>query len=450
MDLKNHPCFNKEAHKTFGRVHLPVAPRCNIQCRFCNRKFDCVSESRPGVTSGVLKPEQAMIYLKEVFTARQNISVVGLAGPGDPFANPEETLETLTRVRETYPDMILCVATNGLNLSPYVDDLARLKVSHVTVTVNAVDTKISEKIYSWIRYNKRVMRAEQGVATLLNNQIEGIMGLKKLGLTVKVNTIILPGINEDHIETVAEKMVELKVDILNCVPYYPNEGSAFEKLSEPTPEMVSAIRNKAGQYIKQMRHCTRCRADAVGLLGEKPDAGMMEKLQACEAMGSMGTKAGCDTPGVDFLKIDREEPVALHDEKAEANTSEKPNIAIASMEGVLVNQHLGQAAEILIYGKKDGTISLLDTRQAPPAGLGPERWEQLAKLIGDCGTLLVSGIGETPRRALTDKGIVVYEIEGLIEEAVQAVFEGKPLNHMETHNLKPCSAGCSGDATGCS
>jgi nitrogen fixation protein NifB len=450
MDLKNHPCFNKEAHKTFGRVHLPVAPRCNIQCRFCNRKFDCVSESRPGVTSGVLKPEQAMIYLNEVFNAKQNISVVGLAGPGDPFANPEETLETLTMVRETYPDMILCVATNGLNLSPYVDELARLKVSHVTVTVNAVDTKISEKIYSWIRYKKRVMRAEQGAVTLLNNQIEAIRGLKQLGLTVKVNTIILPGINEDHIETVAEKMAELNVDILNCVPYYPNAGAAFEKLSEPSSEIVNAIRNKAGQYIEQMRHCTRCRADAVGLLGEKPDAGLMERLQACEALGSPRAKTGCDTAGPEILRINREAPIALNDEKTEENPPARPNIAVASMEGVLVNQHLGQAIELLIYGKKDGTISLLDTRRTPPAGLGPERWEQLSRLIGDCGTLLVSGIGANPRQVLTDKGIVVYEIEGLIEEAVQAIYEGRPLNHMEAQKLKPCGAGCSGNATGCS
>lgn len=448
MDLNNHPCFNKEAHKTFGRVHLPVAPRCNVQCRFCNRKFDCVSESRPGVTSGVLKPEQAMFYLEEVFNTKKNLSVVGIAGPGDPFANPEETLETLSRVRETYPDMILCVATNGLNLSPYVNDLAQLKVSHVTVTVNAVDTKISEKIYSWIRYNKRVMRAEQGAVTLLHNQLEGISGLKQRGVTVKVNTIILPGINEDHIETVAEKMSELNVDILNCVPYYPNAGSAFEKLSEPSPEMVKAIRNKAGRFIKQMRHCTRCRADAVGLLGEKPDPGMMEKLQACGAMGITGTKAGCDSPG-EFIKVTREKTVPLHDE-AETNAPAKSNIAIASIEGVLVNQHLGQAAELLIYGEKDGAISLLDTRRTPPAGLGQDRWEQLSGLIGDCGTLLVSGIGETPRRVLKDKGIVVYEIEGLIEEAVQAVLEGRPLNHMEAHKLKPCSAGCSGDATGCS
>ena len=99
-----------KAHKSFGRVHLPVAPRCNVQCKICNRKFDCVNESRPGVTSGILTPYQSMVYLEKVFAGKKNISVVGIAGPGDPFANSEETLDTLKRVRETYPDMILCVA----------------------------------------------------------------------------------------------------------------------------------------------------------------------------------------------------------------------------------------------------------------------------------------------------------------------------------------------------
>ncbi len=51
-----HPCFNEEAKHTSARVHLPVAPKCNIQCNYCNRKFDCVNESRPGVTSSVLAP----------------------------------------------------------------------------------------------------------------------------------------------------------------------------------------------------------------------------------------------------------------------------------------------------------------------------------------------------------------------------------------------------------
>jgi len=35
-----HPCFNEKAHFSTARIHLPVAPKCNIQCNFCNRKID--------------------------------------------------------------------------------------------------------------------------------------------------------------------------------------------------------------------------------------------------------------------------------------------------------------------------------------------------------------------------------------------------------------------------
>ena len=118
MKLDQHPCFNQKAHHYFGRVHLPVAPRCNIQCKFCNRKFDCVNESRPGVTSAVLSPAQAMVYLAEILQQKPNIRVVGIAGPGDPVANAPQTLETCRQIRERYPEMMLCVATNGLILLP--------------------------------------------------------------------------------------------------------------------------------------------------------------------------------------------------------------------------------------------------------------------------------------------------------------------------------------------
>ena len=55
----DHPCFGGD-HSKAGRIHLPVAPGCNIKCGFCERKFDCANESRPGVTSKVLTPEQAV------------------------------------------------------------------------------------------------------------------------------------------------------------------------------------------------------------------------------------------------------------------------------------------------------------------------------------------------------------------------------------------------------
>ena len=91
-----------------------------------------------------------MVYLEEVMRQKPNIKVVGIAGPGDPFANAAQTIETCRRVRERYPDMMLCIASNGLNIGPYLDDLAELNVSHVTITINAVDPKIGAKIYSWM------------------------------------------------------------------------------------------------------------------------------------------------------------------------------------------------------------------------------------------------------------------------------------------------------------
>jgi nitrogen fixation protein NifB len=421
MNLENHPCFNDKVRHLYGRVHLPVAPRCNVQCNFCNRKYDCVNESRPGVTSGILSPEQALDYLDKVLAIKKNISVVGIAGPGDAFANPEDSLETLWLVREKYPDMILCVATNGLNLEPYAEQLAKVKVSHVSVTVNAVDPEITEKIYSWVRDGKRVLRAEQGAKILLEKQLKGIRALKKNGVAVKINSIILPGINDLHMENIAAKMAELKVDILNCIPYYPNEGANFKDLKEPSPEMVARVRKAAGKHIKQMHHCTRCRADAVGLLGESPEARIMEALKNC----------------------------ASRKTKKDEN-SDRPHVAVATLEGVLINQHLGEAYRLQIYGRNvNGKIRMVDDRLTPEPGGGDNRWIALAETLKDCRALMVSGIGPNPGKILAGSGIEVLEIEGLIKDAVERFFSGENMGHLIKREMTKCKAACSGTGAGC-
>src|SRR5512144_3132179 len=93
-DTDRHPCYSTDAQHKFARLHLPVAPRCNIKCLYCNRKFDCVNESRPGVTSAVLTPEQGLERFLETKRLMPNLAIVGVAGPGDAMANPEETFET--------------------------------------------------------------------------------------------------------------------------------------------------------------------------------------------------------------------------------------------------------------------------------------------------------------------------------------------------------------------
>ena len=157
-DISVHPCFNHDAKSKYARVHLPVAPKCNIQCNYCNRKYDCVNESRPGVTSGVLTPLKANEYLKELSRHIENIPVIGIAGLGDPFANADETFQTIREIKKDFPDKIFCLSTNGLELEPHIKEIAELGVSHVTITINAVDPEISAKIYRWVRFERKVYR----------------------------------------------------------------------------------------------------------------------------------------------------------------------------------------------------------------------------------------------------------------------------------------------------
>lgn len=78
------------------------------------------------------------------------LSVVGIAGPGDPLANPEQTFDTFARVKRYVPDVSLCLSTNGLTLYRHVDEILELGIRHVTITINAIDADVGQHIYPWV------------------------------------------------------------------------------------------------------------------------------------------------------------------------------------------------------------------------------------------------------------------------------------------------------------
>ncbi len=91
--IKDHPCYSEEAHHYFARMHVAVAPACNIQCHYCNRKYDCSNESRPGVVSEKLTPDQAMRKVITVANEVPQLSVLGIAGPGDACYDWKKTMK---------------------------------------------------------------------------------------------------------------------------------------------------------------------------------------------------------------------------------------------------------------------------------------------------------------------------------------------------------------------
>jgi Radical SAM superfamily. len=265
--IQGHPCFGGN-HKTNGRMHLAVAPQCNIKCGYCSRKHDCANESRPGVTSRLLTPDEAIIKVREVMASPVTgpiIKVVGIAGPGDPLAN-EETFKTFELVKQEFPHLMLCMSTNGLLLPESIDRLYELGLHSLTVTINAVDPDVGAKIYRHIVYHGRHYTGREGAEILIANQFEGLKRAGELGLTIKVNSVLVPGINDDQMTLIAQKVKKLGAFVMNIMPLIPQAELA--DIVPPSEAQLAEVRRANECIIGQFAHCKQCRADAVGLIGQ--------------------------------------------------------------------------------------------------------------------------------------------------------------------------------------
>lgn len=260
-----HPCFSStpEGHAASARLHLPVSPGCNIACRFCKRDFNR-HEQRPGVAARLLTPEQALVVVGRALRLCPNINVVGIAGPGDPLCTPH-ALQTFRLVHAAYPDLIKCLSTNGLMLPASADDILAAGVSTITVTVNAVDPEIQAEISPTIVYQRQRLEGHEAARRLIANQLSGIALVVARGATVKVNTVLIPGVNDGHVAEVARRVAEAGAQIINVIPLIPQHG--FADLLPPDALAVHRAREAARRHLAVFSHCQRCRADACGVPG---------------------------------------------------------------------------------------------------------------------------------------------------------------------------------------
>lgn len=261
-----HPCLGGNRHKN-GRVHLAVAPRCNISCAYCDRKHDCANESRPGVTSRLQTPQSALEHLRQIMSdsrMAEIIKVVGIAGPGDPLAN-DETFETFRLVKGAFPHLIFCLSTNGLLLPDRINELEEIGVHSLTVTINSLSSEVGSRIYRHVDYKGVRYQGVEGAALLLDKQIEGLRLAAELSLVIKVNSVLIPGCNDGQIPLIAEKVAGLGAFVMNVMPVIP--CGTLKDVVPPTGEYLEQLRSINEQSIPQFRHCSHCRADAFGLIG---------------------------------------------------------------------------------------------------------------------------------------------------------------------------------------
>ncbi|AIF49600.1 nitrogenase cofactor biosynthesis protein NifB [Pelosinus sp. UFO1] len=401
MEESKHPCYSADAHHKYARMHLPVAPQCNISCNYCNRKFDCVNESRPGVTSEVLTPELASQKFSWVKENIENLSVVGIAGPGDALANWDVTRKSIELIQEKGEDVIFCLSTNGLMLPRYAQELVELGIKHVTVTVNCLDPNIGAQLYKVVNYEGKSYTGVPAAELMIKNQLEGITYLVAHGVLVKINIVMVKGINDQHIPEVVKKMKELGVFITNIMPLIPAPGSAFETFPQTSMKEINEMRDLCQLEMQQMRHCKQCRADAIGLLGnDRSNEFRMTK------------------PKVEDKSLESKE-----DDKAY-------KIAVTSKHGKLVDLHFGHATEFLIYQGKGNEFTLLESRKAEQYCSGisdcdtdEERKSAAMQAVADCDAVLTMRIGYHGQKRLSEQGVMSVEYCYTVEDGLGYALE---------------------------
>ncbi|NPV91834.1 MAG: nitrogenase cofactor biosynthesis protein NifB [Firmicutes bacterium] len=394
----NHPCYSSTAAKDHARMHLPVAPRCNIKCSYCNRKFDCANESRPGVTSEVLTPAAAREKYEILRKHIKNLSVVGIAGPGDALANWRETRESLQLIREIDPQVLFCLSTNGLMLPDLAPEILELGIRHVTVTVNCLEPEIGAKIYEHVIYRGKTYRGPAGAGILIENQLAGLEHLARRGVLVKVNTVMIEGINDCHLPEVVKRVKEMGAFISNIMPLIPAPGSAFASMAQTSRRELDRMREICQSHLRQMRHCQQCRADAVGLLHED-----LSREFSSTAI----------------------DPTVTGFPRAEPSGKGRYTIAVASRNGKLIDLHFGHAEEFAIFQGDEKGFVLTGTRKANRYCQGDDLCgerelarETVIDMIGDCDAVLSMRIGYHPKQRLDQRGVLAVETCDTVENGL--------------------------------
>ena len=145
-----HPCYNPDLIDKVGRIHIPVAPKCNIQCNYCNRNYS------PALTKidlvyvlNLLSLKIYMLILKPLIDKNPETEVIGIAGPAEALADLNILNKALSILKNDFPNMSICLSTNGLVLADNMSLLKQYNISFLTITINSFELKTLEKIYDW-------------------------------------------------------------------------------------------------------------------------------------------------------------------------------------------------------------------------------------------------------------------------------------------------------------
>ncbi len=203
-------------------LRLSVTDRCNLRCRYCM-----------GAEGLDWVPREEVLTWEELervvrVGASLGVTKVRITG-GEPFVR-RGTLDFLARVRRIPGIETLGVTTNGVGLAPRVARLAEIGVDGVNLSLDALDP-------ARFRRMSRRDRLDDVLATL--------DALLAAGLRVKVNAVVVAGMNEEEIVPLAELARTLPVEV-RFIEAMPFDGDGTRHTGWPASRILTHLEAHLG------------------------------------------------------------------------------------------------------------------------------------------------------------------------------------------------------------
>lgn len=210
-------------------LRFSLTNRCNLNCVYCHNEGEGRSEERGEISA------ELVVAIARVASVYFNVRRVKFSG-GEPLMR-DDLAEMVQGMRDFEDD--ISVTTNGVLLKNYAGELADAGLDRVNVSL---DSLIAER-YDYITRTRRN----------LPNVIEGIHSAIDAGLTpLKLNTVLLKGINEDEIDTLIDfvrgcnkRGGKGEVAILQVIELIPSFNPSMQKYKADFFGIEAELKSKA-------------------------------------------------------------------------------------------------------------------------------------------------------------------------------------------------------------
>lgn len=217
-------------------LRLAITDRCNLRCHYC---LPAEGLSLPPIKE--LLTWEEMIRLCRIFV-NLGIIKIRITG-GEPFLR-KGLIGFLSRLKLQYPELNIGITTNGILAHKYLDELQKIGIKRLNFSLDSLQEE-SFKSITGRSYLKKVM-----------NNIEKAY---QKGFVVKINMVVLPGINVQEIPDFVEwtRDRDWIIRFIEPMPFDTFGG----QLSVPIngKEILSRIRGKFEIYpVQANRNSVDC------------------------------------------------------------------------------------------------------------------------------------------------------------------------------------------------